>query len=219
MTRRGQSAPTPEDLPALALLEYATVSAGVLAVDRMLKNAPVALLRCGSVHPGRYLALVGGTVAATEVAHAAGAAVGRERNQLLDEVLLPDPHPQLAAAVMGARAAPAGDALGVVEVGSSPGLLRALDAVLKAVPVSLVEVRLADDLGGHALAQVAGLIQDVQEALEMMGSCAGGNARLIDTVLLPRLDDTLRDVLGAGSRFAACKRWSPAGAEIISEES
>ena len=80
---------------ALALLEYASVSAGVAAVDRMLKESPVALLRCGSVHPGRYLALVGGTVAATAVAHGAGAAVGCERNRLADEVLLPDPHPAL----------------------------------------------------------------------------------------------------------------------------
>ena len=201
---------------ALALLEYASVSAGVAAVDRMLKESPVALLRCGSVHPGRYLALVGGTVAATAVAHGVGAAVGCERNRLADEVLLPDPHPALAAAVMGARAAPTGDALGVVEMGSSPGLLRALDAVLKAVPVGLVEVRLADDLGGHALAQIDGLIQDVQEALEMMTAAAG--PRLVDTALLPRLDDTLRDVLGAGTRFAACAHRTPAGAEILGGE-
>jgi len=40
----------------------------------MLKMAPVALLRCGTVHPGHYLALVGGSVAATAEAHAAGLA-------------------------------------------------------------------------------------------------------------------------------------------------
>ena len=61
---------------ALALLEFSGAAAGILAVDRMLKMAPVALLRCGTVHPGRYLALVGGSVAATEEAHAAGAGGG-----------------------------------------------------------------------------------------------------------------------------------------------
>jgi len=80
---------------ALALLEFESVATGVLAVDRMLKKSPVALLRCGTVHPGRYLALVGGTVAATEEAHAEGTALGRETASLLDEVLLPDPHPAL----------------------------------------------------------------------------------------------------------------------------
>ena len=51
---------------ALALLEFGSVAVGMLAVDRMLKNSPVALLRCGTVHPGRYLALVGGSVASCE---------------------------------------------------------------------------------------------------------------------------------------------------------
>ena len=203
---------------ALALLEFGTVSAGVLAVDRMLKQSPVAVLRCGSVHPGRYLALVGGTVAATEEAHGAGAAVGCETSRLMGEVLLADPHPLLVAAVMGARVAPTGEALGVVEMGSSPGLLRAVDTVLKSVPVGLIEVRLADDLGGHALALLDGLLPDVQEALEMMATAGGPGAPLIDCSLLPRLDDTLRDVLGAGTGFGACDHWTPAGAEILGLE-
>ena len=38
---------------ALALLEFSGAAAGILAVDRLLKMAPVALLRCGTVHPGR----------------------------------------------------------------------------------------------------------------------------------------------------------------------
>ena len=63
----------------------------------------VALLRCGTVHPGRYLALVGGSVASVEEAHAAGMAVGCDAGALHDEICLPDPHPQLAAAVAGAR--------------------------------------------------------------------------------------------------------------------
>ncbi len=79
---------------ALALVEFSGAAAGILAVDRLLKNAPVALLRCGTVHPGRYLALVGGSVAATEVAHAAACAAAAECCALVDEVCLPDPHPQ-----------------------------------------------------------------------------------------------------------------------------
>ena len=90
---------------ALALLEFDSVAAGVLAVDRMLKQAPIALLRCGSVHPGRYLALVGGSVAGTEEAHAAGVRSAGDQGALTDEILLPDPHPLLTVAITGARAA------------------------------------------------------------------------------------------------------------------
>jgi len=199
---------------ALALLEYSGVAAGVLAVDRMLKQSPVAVLRCGSVHPGRYLALVGGSVASTDEAHATGC----EQAGLCDEVLLADPHPQLRDAVMGKRRAPTGDAVGVCEVSTSPGLLRAADAVLKSVPVDLVEIRLADDLGGRALALFDGLLPDVQEALSVVGTHLGGAAQLLGSSLLPRVDETLREVLGQGTSFGACPTLKPVGAEVLETE-
>ncbi len=200
---------------ALALLEYGGIASGVLAVDRMLKRSPVALLRCGTVHPGRWLALVGGSVAATEEAHAEGVAVGREAGMLTDEVCLADPHPALAAALDGRRHAPAGETLGVLEVASSPTLLAALDAALKAVPVALVEVRLADDLGGRAVALVDGTLTDVEAALEVVAAVAAGRGVAAATSRLARLDDTLRRVLAAGTRFAACAAWRPDGAEVV----
>lgn len=200
---------------SLALLEFSGAPAGILAVDRMLKMAPVALLRCGTVHPGRYLALVGGTVAATEEAHAAAVAVGCELKALVDEVCLPDPHPQLVAAVGGVRRACGGESLCVIEVGTSPALLRALDAVLKAVPVELAEARLADDLGGRALAVLGGSLADVQEALDLARARRGQNADWLGGTVLPRLDETLRDVLNSGTLFGACRAFEPAGAEKV----
>jgi microcompartment protein CcmL/EutN len=202
---------------ALALIEFSGPAAGILAVDRMLKMAPVALLRCGTVHPGRYLALVGGSVAATQEAHAEGLDVASAQSALEDEVCLPDPHPQLAAAVAGERIAPVGDTLGVIETATSPSLLRAVDAALKGVPVDLMEVRLADDLGGKALAVFSGDLTDVEAAMaiarERTDLADGWRAGTV----LPRLDDTLRDVLTAGTRYGPCRQWEPAGAETVEE--
>ncbi len=200
---------------ALALLEFDSVAAGVLAVDRMLKQAPIALLRCGSVHPGRYLALVGGSVAGTEEAHTAGVRSACAQGALTDEIFLPDPHPLLTAAIIGARAAPRGEAVGIIEVSTSPGLLRGVDAALKCVPMALVEIRLADDLGGRALAVFDGLLPDVQEALNMAGGRLGECAVLCGSSLLPRVDETLREVLAAGTRFTACAMKAPDGAETV----
>lgn len=202
---------------ALALLEFTGAAAGILAVDRLLKMAPVALLRCGTVHPGRYLALVGGTVAATLEAHAAGLAAAGPMGAVVDEVCLPDPHPQLADALDGARRAPNGEALGVIEVATSPGLLRAIDAALKAVPIDLVEVRLADDLGGRALAVISGRLTDVQEALDIARARRGERAMWLGGVVLPRLDETLREVLADGTRFGVCRVRQPEGAEMVKE--
>jgi len=203
-----------EPRTAIALLEFASVAVGVLAVDRMLKASPVAVLRCGTVHPGRYLAMVGGTVASTEEAHSEGTRVGADGAALLDAVCLSDPHPALAAAVQGARCAPKHEAGGVLEVSTSPGLLRLIDMILKAVPVELVEVRLADDLGGRALAVIDGHLSDVQEALEMAPHGVGG-AEILGASMMPRLDDTLRRVLTKGTTFAGCARWQPPGGEPV----
>ncbi len=133
-------------------------------------------------------------------------------------MLLADPHPALAAALAGHRVLPSGEAVGVLELAGSPAMLRALDAALKAVPVALVEVRLADDLGGHAVAVLAGELADLEQALELAAERAGGPAAVVGRSLMARLDDTLRRALGEGSRFATCPVFEPAGAERLQEE-
>ena len=202
---------------ALALLEFESVATGVLAVDRMLKKSPVALLRCGTIHPGRYLALVGGTVAATNEAHAEGAALGRETACLVDEVLLPDPHPSLPPALVGEHNEPVGDTLGILEVSTSPAVLRVVDAVLKRVPVQLCQLRLADDLGGRALAVLDGELTDVQDAVEIANACIGPCGEMLGASIMARLDETLRKVIGESTHFSKCRNWTPDGAEILED--
>jgi bacterial microcompartment shell protein len=200
---------------ALSLLEYGSVAVGMLAVDRMLKKSPVALLRCGTVHPGRYLVLVGGSVASTEEAHAEGVVVGKEAGSLVSHVCLADPDPGLAAALVGERNEPLGDTLGVLEVSNSPGLFGMIDRILKALPVELVEVRLADDLGGRALAIVHGELPDVQEAAAMAPSCLVEGAELLNISVISRLDDSLRTAVNEGTDFASCRNLKPDDSETV----
>jgi microcompartment protein CcmL/EutN len=184
----------------MALLEFETVAAGVLASDLMVKRSPIALLRCGTIHPGRYLVLVGGSVA--------------ERS-LSDSIFLGDVHPYLHDAVLGTRRDLAGDALAIVETLSSPALLAAVDAAVKSTPVMLSEVRLGDDLGGHALALMCGSLHDAETALEICADRAGD--QLLAQTLLPRLDPDLRSLLDQGTRFGPCPAFEPAGAEYPEE--
>ena len=202
---------------SLALLEFGSVAVGVLAVDRMLKKSPVALLRCGTVHPGRYLALVGGSVAATEEAHAEGVATGKESSTLVDEVCLADPHQSLALFLVSSAIEPEAETVGVLEVSTSAALLRILDAVLKAVPISLTEIRLGDDLGGKAVAVITGPLADVQEAVTLASDRAGEGAEVLGASIMSNVDPTLRQVLGQGTRFGVCRNWKPDGAEILED--
>ncbi len=200
---------------AMALLEFNTIAIGVLASDLMVKKSPIALLRCGTIHPGRYLILIGGSVASTQEAYAAGMELGESEGTLNDSVFLGDVHPYLHDAVLGMRRDLTGDALAVVETHSSPALLAAVDAAIKSTPVKLSEVRLGDDLGGHALAFLSGNLSDVEVALDICSERAGD--QLLARTLLPRLDPGLRSVLDHGTRFSLCPAFEPAGAEYPEE--
>ena len=200
---------------ALALLEFETVATGVLASDLMVKRSPIALLRCGTIHPGRFLILVGGSVASTEEAFIVGVRLGKSEQTLRGSVFLGDVHPTLHDAVLGTRQAIQGDALAVIETNSSPALLAAVDAAVKSTPVVLGEVRLGDDLGGHALALLSGDLTDVETAIGICAERAGDQLRA--RTLLPRLDPDLRSLLEKGTRFGPCPAFEPAGAEYPEE--
>jgi microcompartment protein CcmL/EutN len=200
---------------ALALLEFESVASGVLASDLMVKRAPIALLRCGTIHPGRFLVLVGGSVASTEEAFVVGVQLGDTEGTLRGSVFLGDVHPTLHDAVLGERLDLSGDALAVVETRSSPALLAAVDAAVKSTPVVLCEVRLGDDLGGHALALMSGDLTDAETALGICTDRAGD--QLLAKTLLPRLDPDLCRLLDMGTRFGPCPAFEPASAEYPEE--
>ena len=199
----------------MALLEFNTIASGVLASDLMVKCSPIALLRCGTIHPGRFLILIGGSVASTQEAFESGKELGDVEGSLSGSVFLGDVHPNLHDAVLGTRRDLTGDSLAVVETRSSPALLAAVDAAIKSTPVVLSEVRLGDDLGGHALALMSGDLSDVEVALDICSDRAG--EQLLARTLLPRLDGGLRSLLDQGTRFGSCPAFEPEGAEYPEE--
>jgi microcompartment protein CcmL/EutN len=199
----------------MALLEFNTIASGVLASDLMVKRSPIALLRCGTIHPGRFLILIGGSVASTQEAFESGKELGEAEGSLSGSVFLGDVHPNLHDAVLGTRSDLTGDSLAVVETRSSPALLAAVDAAIKSTPVVLSEIRLGDDLGGHALAFMSGDLPDVEVALDICTDLAG--EQLLARTLLPRLDGGLRSLLDQGTRFGSCPAFEPEGAEYPEE--
>ena len=144
-----------------------------------------------------------------------GVQLGETKRSLAGSVFLGDVHPMLHDAVLGTRRDLAGDALAVVETRSSPALLAAVDAAVKSTPVILSELRLADDLGGHALALMSGDLTDAETALGICADRAGD--QLLTRTLLPRLDPDLRQLLEQGTRFGLCPAFEPASAEYPEE--
>ena len=185
--------------PALALLELDSIAAGIEAGDAMAKRAPIDVIRAGTVHPGKYLVLVGGSVGDVEEALEAGREVAS--SSVLDIVLLPHVHPELVAAIRGIRRAAAGEALGVIETATVAAILEAADAGLKGANVHLLEIRLADDLGGKAYLLFDGLVADVEAAVEIGAGRIAGSPGMV-TRVIARLHAEMAANLAADARFA-----------------
>ncbi len=192
--------PAPAIEPALALLELDSIAAGIEAGDAMAKRAPIDVIRAGTVHPGKYLVLVGGAVGDVEEALEAGREVGG--SSVLDVVLLRDVRQDLVAATRGARQAPDGEALGVIETVTVAAILEAADAGLKGARVRLLEIRLADDLGGKGYLLFDGTVAEVEAAVEIGIGRIAASPGLVWRVI-PRLHAEMADNLAADARFAA----------------
>jgi len=153
--------------PALAMLDIAAAPPGLHALDALAKEAEVHVVSAGTVQSGRFLILFAGEVEPVERAYARARAV--TGGAVVDSVLLPHAEPRIAAAIRsGAIRYPApGDTLGVLQTPTNPTLLRAVDAALKGALVELVELRIADGLGGQGVASLWGESYDVEAAIEL----------------------------------------------------
>ena len=196
--------------PALALLELASIAVGIEAGDAMVKRSPVEVVHAGTVHPGKYLVLVAGAVADVEEALRAGLEVGA--SCLLDTVFLPNVHRQVVAALRGLRRAGTGDALGIVETATVAATIEAADAGVKGARVELLELHLADGIGGKGYLLFDGSVSDVEAAVAAAverisdpaaGSGAVPGSRAPIARVIPQLHREMRAELEAAPRFGA----------------
>ena len=186
--------------PALSLIEFGSIAAGIQAADAMVKRAPIDVIQAGTVQPGKYLVLVGGLTADVEESLAAGREVGR--GAILDIVFLPQVHPAVVAALRGGRSPEASDALGVLETTSVAAAIRAADAGVKGAQVELVEVRLADGLGGKGIVLYSGLVADVEIAVALGVESLESPDQLVRQVVIPQLHEEMWENLSQASRFS-----------------
>jgi microcompartment protein CcmL/EutN len=187
--------------PALALLDFSSVATGIQAADAMVKRAQIDTIRAGTVQPGRYLVMIGGTVADVQESLAAGREVGG--NAVLDHVFLPHVHPAVVEAIGGGRLPGRTDALGVVETTTVAAAIHAADAGIKGADVRLVELRLADGLGGKGIVLYSGLVADVEAAVEMGVGVLRRPELLIRQVVIPQLHPEMWEALTEATRFSS----------------
>ncbi|MBT3252500.1 MAG: BMC domain-containing protein [Candidatus Marinimicrobia bacterium] len=199
----------PQD--ALALIELDSIPAGILTADAMLKEAPIAVLKSGTVHNGKFLILIGGSVASVGMAFAKG--MSRGQDHLLDAVFLPDIHESVYQACLGKRMTCGSEALSVMEVSTVAAILQSSDAAMKGAEVDLVELRLADDLGGKSIAIYAGKVEDVEMAINISEKTVENPENILSQSIIPHVDPELAKQINASTYFSKSDLSKLAGAE------
>jgi len=193
--------------PALALLEFSSIAAGVLAGDAMVKRATLDVVHAGTVQPGGFLVLIGGEVAEVEEALKVGLEAAPD--VLTDHIFLPGVHADVVRALGAGRSFETGDALGIVETRNVPAAIHAADKSVKGAEVNLQEIRLADGLGGKGIVFFTGAVSDVEAALAIVNGVLTPNQK-IRQVVIAQLHGEMAKLIQLNTRFGTQLGWPPA---------
>ena len=91
----------------------------------------------------------------------------------------------------------------MVETTGAAATLGAADAGIKGAQVALLEVRLADGLGGKAYTLFGGALTDVQMAVDAAVASLASPELLVEQVVVAQLHSDMRDNLPAHAEFGA----------------
>jgi len=185
--------------PSIALLELSSIAVGIYAADAMVKRAPITVLKSGTVHNGKFLILIGGSVASVEESFYTGIDSGSEK--IIDQVQLPDVHQKVHDAILGNRQKCTGEAIGIIETSTVAATIKSADAAVKGTNIEILEIRIADDLGGKAFAIYNGEIEDVQSAIEISKENVTKKEFWIRDKIIPRISPEMADQLDQTTVF------------------
>lgn len=173
----------PVDGQAVGAVETTSIARGVEAADFMVKAADVRLLMANPVCPGKYITVVGGTVAAVTSAVEAGKNAASET--LVDFMVIPNVHAQVFKAFTATTEPKMLGAVGIIETFSLASAIVAGDQAVKSAAVDLLEIRLARALGGKAYVILTGEVSAVRSAVESGVLAAREQGLLLGSTVIP----------------------------------
>ncbi len=172
------------DIIALGALEFSSIAIGIMALDEMVKVAPVKIIEARTMCPGKYLIVFSGDVASVEYSFNKGFETGREL--IVDSLFLPQIHPNAMMAIGNIIVTEEWDAIGIIETLTVVSSIEAADKAAKAGGVKIVEVRLAIGFGGKSYVKLLGSLDAVQAAMEAGTEKARSKNLLCMATLIPQ---------------------------------
>ena len=171
--------------PCIGLLEFATIPRGVEAADALLWEANVEMVFSAPVQPGKYVMLFTGSI--DDVKSAMRIAEERGGHDVIDRLFIPQIHEGVEAALRRTDSYIDGklDAVGVLETTTVASAILAADLALKKANVHLLDLRIANGLGGKSYMVMTGEVSDVRASLTEAASSAKESGRLSRDVVIP----------------------------------
>ena len=180
-------------MKSLAMIEFNSIAKGMESADTMTKAAEVRLEEAKTICPGKYISLVSGDVAAVQASLEAGVALGG--HHIVDQLLIPNVHPQVLNGLRGMTPPTKPNAVGVLEFFSVATSVLACDASAKAADVEIIELRLAMAIGGKSFYTITGDVSAVQAAVDAGAAIGQANGLLIHKAVIPSPTDEFFNTL------------------------
>ena len=201
-----------KNFPAIAIVEFTSIADGVFTTDAILKKAPIAMIKSGTVSGGRYLTIFGGTTGSVGESLTEALTVGA--GSVLDHTYLPDIHPALHDAVLGQRTGCEQESVAILETDTVAANVRAAEAALKGTDVALVEIRLAEyEMSGKAISVFNGTLHEIEAAMSLAGEALRGRTTFARHRVIARPHENLTGQLSASTRCAEVKPVEMVGEE------
>ena len=178
---------------AIGIVEYKTVSAGVVAADAMVKTSDISVIEAQTVCPGKYVVIITGDLSAVDAA--VNTARVQHGNQLISSFVLGNPHESIFPAIYGATEIEEVSALGVLETYDAASMVVAADEAAKTAIVDLVEIRLARGMCGKSYMMITGEIAAVQAAIERAKQTVGKEGMYLDSSVIAHPDAQIRKAI------------------------
>lgn len=197
---------------AIAVIEFSSIADGIYCTDALLKKAPIAMIKSGTVSGGRYLIIIGGTTGSVGESLAEALVVGS--GSVLDHAFLPDVHEKVHNALLNKRAACEPDAVAILETDTVSANIRAAELAIKGTDVQLVELRLADyEMSGKAISLYNGTLHEIEAAMAIAGEFLRGRREFARWRIIARPHESLTQHLDHTTCYAVAKFQEMPGEE------
>jgi microcompartment protein CcmL/EutN len=170
----------------IGLLELCSVARGVEVADAVLKEAKVELLFATPVQPGKYVLLFTGAVQDVTASARRGAELAG--GDLVDQLVIPQIHEQVVPILRrkGGKINGSLDAIGVVETNTVASTIQSADIALKTASVDLIDLRIANGLGGKSFFTITGEVSDVRSSVIAAARFAQDKSQLAREVVIAK---------------------------------